>query len=101
MNKKMIQMMMVLGLGGVVMFASQSQALSLSLGFSSQGVSVRVNDDKRVVVHHDKGRVLHRKFDKRHDDRKCDFRDNKHKDKRQFERRDNKDMKHDKKNHKR
>lgn len=73
-------MMMVLGVGSLVMFSSQSQALSLSLNFCNGGINVRLDDDKHVVCHdkhHQKQVVNHEK--KKHDDRKFVRRDDKHK----------------------
>ena len=74
----MIQMMMVLGVGGVVMFSSQSQALSLNLSFCNGGINLRLDDDKHKVNHdrrHEKQVVNHGK--KKHEDRKLAFRDDK------------------------
>lgn len=94
MNKRMIQMMMVLGIGGIVMFSSRSQALSLNLSFCNGGISLRLDDDehrgvlgkkhqkqavkdgrvkldnRREVPHNDKHKAAMNKKSKKHDKRR-------------------------------
>lgn len=80
MNKRMIKMMMVLGIGGMVMFASGSQAMSLNLSFCNGGISLRLDDDKHEVRHdkHSKKQVVHH-GKKENDKRGKVFREEKHK----------------------
>ena len=77
MKNNMIQMMMVLGLGGLVMFSSQSQALSLNLSFGNGGISIRLDDDKHPLIKKGKlDRKDNKKLDRK-DDKKLDRKDDK------------------------
>ena len=87
-------MMMVLGICGIVMFSSRSQALSLNLSFCNGGISLRLDDEehrgdfgkyhekqavkdgrmkldnRREVSHNDKHKAAMNKKSKKHEKRR-------------------------------